>query len=203
MQPLDDCMLYADLHDTDLRRKLTVLTPVPGYCICVDLVGSTGLKGAGLGAWVTATLEAFACVRSCLYAKFPPIKSIGDALLFFIPSDAMEGETAGSLLTACCDMVGERRITAATRIAGVLCQDAYPITFMPGRPDFHGSDIDVAFRLLELAGPREVVIDQRFYDAASPPEDAALTQRFRGPWPVAIRGLNGRREVFKYVADLS
>jgi hypothetical protein len=109
MQPLDDGMLYADLHDTDLRRKLTALAPVPGYCISVDLVGSSGLKGAGLDAWVTATLQAFACVRSCLYAKFPPIKSIGDALMFFIPSAAMEGETAASLLAACCDMAVERR----------------------------------------------------------------------------------------------
>ena len=144
MQPLGDPMLYADLHDSDLARKLAALAPVPGHCICIDIVGSTGLKGAGLDAWVSATLEAFACVRSCLYAKFPPIKSIGDALMFFIPSDAMQGETAASLLTACCDMAVERQITAATRIAGVLCDEAYPITFMPGGPDYHGTDIDLS-----------------------------------------------------------
>ncbi len=63
MQPLGDAMLYADLRDADLARKLAALTPVPRYCICVDIVGSTGLKGAGLDVWVTATLEAFACVR--------------------------------------------------------------------------------------------------------------------------------------------
>lgn len=80
MQPLADPMLYADLRDADLIRKLAALTPVPGFCICVDIVGSSGLKSAGVSAWVTATLEALACVRSCLYAKFPPIKSIGDAL---------------------------------------------------------------------------------------------------------------------------
>ena len=203
MQPLGDRMLYADLHDADLPRKLAALAPVPGYCICGDIVGSTGLKGAGLAAWVTTTLEAFTCVRSCLYAKFPPIKSIGDALMFFIPLDAIQGETAASLLAASCDMAVERRITAATRIAGVLCEEAYPITFMPGRPDYHGSDIDVAFRLLELAGPREVVIDRRFYEAACHVGGAPLTQEFRGPWPVTIRGLNGRREIYKYVSDLA
>lgn len=203
MQPLDDRMLYADLHDADLPRKLTALAPVPGYCICVDLVGSTGLKGAGLDAWVKATLEAFACVHSCLYAKFPPIKSIGDALMFFIPSDAMQGETAASLLAACFDMAVERRIPAATRIAGILCKEAYPITFMAGRPDFHGSDIDVAFRLLELAGPREVVIDRRFYEAACDAGGAPLTRKFHGPWPVALRGLRGRREIYKYVSDVA
>lgn len=195
-------MLYADPHDTDLRRKLGALAPVPGYCICVDLVGSTGLKRAGLDAWVAATLEAFACVQSCLYAKFPPIKSIGDALMFFIPAETMRGESAASLLAACCDMAMEHRISTATRIAGILCEEAYPITFMAGRPDYHGRDIDVAFRLLELAGPREVVIDQRFWKAASAAGGAALTQRFRGPWPVAIRGLSDRREIYKCVADL-
>jgi class 3 adenylate cyclase len=196
-------MLYADLRDADLARKLAVLTPVPGYCICVDIVGSTGLKGAGPDVWVTTTLEAFACVRSCLYAKFPPIKSLGDALMFFIPADAMEGETAASLVAACCDMAVERRIAAETRIAGVLCEEAYPITFMPGRPDYHGSDIDVAFRLLELAGPREVVIDRRFYEAACQAGGAPLTQSFRGPWPVTIRGLSSRRDIYKYVSDFA
>lgn len=203
MRPPGDAVLYADLRDPDLSGKLAALTPVPGYCICVDIVGSTGLKGAGLDTWVTATLEAFACVRSCLYAKFPPIKSIGDALMFFIPSTAMEGESAASLLAACCDMVVERRITAATRIAGVLCEEAYPITFMPGRPDYHGSDIDTAFRLLELAGPREVVIDRRFYEAACHAGGTPWTQNFRGPWPVTIRGFSGRREIYKYVSDLA
>lgn len=203
MQPIGDAMLYADLRDADLARKLAALTPVPGYCICVDIVGSTGLKGAGLERWVTATLEAFACVRSCLYAKFPPIKSIGDALMFFIPSAATEGETAASLLAACCDMALDRRITSATRIAGVLCEEAYPITFMPGRPDYHGSDIDAAFRLLELAGPREVVIDRHFFEAAYHAVGTPLTQGFHGPWPVTIRGLSGRREIYKYVSDLA
>ncbi len=202
MQPLGDAVLYADLRDADLARKLAALTPVPGFCICLDIVGSTGLKGAGVSAWVTATLEAFACVRSCLYAKFPPIKSIGDALMFFIPSAAMQGETAASLLAACCDMAVERRIKTATRIAGVLCEEAYPITFMLGRPDYHGTDIDVAFRLLEFAGPREVVVDRRFYEAACRAGGTPLIHRFRGPWPVTIRGLSGRREIYKYVSDL-
>lgn len=57
MQPLSDRMLYADLRDADLARKLAALTPVPGYCACVDLVGCTGLKAAGLGVCVTATLD--------------------------------------------------------------------------------------------------------------------------------------------------
>jgi hypothetical protein len=195
-------MLYADLHDADLRRKLATLAPVPGYCICVDIVGSTRLKGAGLEVWVTATLEAFGCVRSCLYAKFPPIKTIGDALMFFIPSDAMQGETAASLLAACWDMAVEPRISVATRISGVLCEEAYPITFMPGRPDYHGTDIDVAFRLLELAGPREVVIEHRFYEAACDAGGTPLARDFCGPWPVAIRGVRGRCEIYKYTGAL-
>ncbi len=201
MRPLGDAMLYADLCDTDLARKLTALTPVPGYCICVDIVGSTGLKGAGLERWVT-TLEAFACVRSCLYAKFAPIKSIGDALMFFIPSADMQGETAASLLAACCDMAVERRIPTATRLAAIRCEEAYPITFMPGRVDYHGTDIDAAFRLLELAGPREVVIDGRLYEAARRAGGTRWTQGFHGPWPVTLRGLSGRREIYKYVSDL-
>lgn len=84
MRQPGDAMLYADLRDPDLQGKLAALARVRGFCICVDIVGSTGLKGAGLETWVTATLESFACVRSCLYAKFPPIKSIGDALMFFV-----------------------------------------------------------------------------------------------------------------------
>lgn len=114
----------------------------------------------------------------------------------------MEGESAASLLAACCDMVKERRIPTATRIAGVLAEEAYPITFMPGRPDYHGSDIDVAFRLLELAGPREVVIDRRLHEAAGHAGGTLLTQSFRGPWPATIRGISGRREIFRYVAEI-
>ncbi len=123
--------------------------------------------------------------------------------MFFIPSDAMQGESAASLLAGCCDMVMERRVATATRIAGVLCEEAYPVTFMPGRPDYHGSDIDFAFRLLELAGPREVVIDRRFYEAACHAGGTRLTQSFHGPSPVTIRGLSSRREIYKYAGDLA
>lgn len=203
-------MLYADLHDADLARNLAGLTAVPGYCICVDIVDSVALKERGLGTWVSATLETFACVRSCLYAKFPPIKVLGDALMFFVRCDDMRRETAASLLLACCDMVNSRGRAQATRIAGVLCRDAYPLSFMRGHPDYHGRDIDLAFRLLALAGPREVVVDGDFYDAARHGDQAvrgAVSQaalpleRFHGPWPVSIRGISGHREIFKYIAD--
>lgn len=200
-------MLYADLGDPTLGQKLAALEPVPGFCICVDIAGSTTLKSQGVPAWVGATLEAFACARGCLYGKFPPIKSLGDALMFFIPRSDMRGESAANLLAACCDMAADPRVHVATRIAGVLCEEAYPVTFIQGRPDYHGADIDLTFRLLELAGPREVVVDDRFYRAAmrSAPPGAAVVpspvpEDFHGPWPVAVRGLGAAHPIYKYVA---
>lgn len=200
-------MLYADLGDPTLGPKLAALEPVPGFCICVDIAGSTTLKSQGVPAWVGATLEAFACARGCLYGKFPPIKSLGDALMFFIPQSEMRGESAASLLAACCDMAADPRVQVATRIAGVLCAEAYPVTFIQGRPDYHGADIDLTFRLLGLAGPREVVVDDRFYQAAmrsaAPGAVRAYCpapEAFHGPWPVAVRGLHAMHRIYKYVA---
>lgn len=200
-------MLYADLGDPTLGRRLAALKPVPGFCICVDIAGSTVLKSRGVPAWVGATLDAFACARGCLYGKFPPIKSLGDALMFFIPQGELEGESATSLLAACCAMAADPRVHVATRIAGVLCQESYPVTFIQGRPDYHGADIDLTFRLLELAGPREVVVDERFYRAATDRVSSASAvvpsprpDDFYGPWPVAVRGLGAVHRIYKYVA---
>lgn len=34
MPPLGEDMVYVDLADADLRRKLATLRPVSGYCVC-------------------------------------------------------------------------------------------------------------------------------------------------------------------------
>lgn len=200
-------MLYADLGDRDLGQKLRQLAPAPGYCICVDIAHSTALKERGLSDWVTAMLRTFECVRSCLYAKFPPIKALGDALMFYIPCHDLRGETAGTLLVACRDIVNEAADVEPTRVAGVLCEEAYPVSFMRGQVDYHGSDVDLAFRLLAMAGPREVVVDRRFFDAARrayraqpSTQSGDLLGGFFGPWPLAVRGLSGYREIYKYAA---
>lgn len=66
-------MLYADLHDATLARKLAALTAVPGYRICVDILDSVALKDRSLEPWVCATLETFACVQTAVPAlKYGP-----------------------------------------------------------------------------------------------------------------------------------
>ncbi|MBI4410215.1 MAG: hypothetical protein HY561_10935 [Gemmatimonadetes bacterium] len=44
-------------------------------------------------------------------------------------------------------------------------------------------------------------IDRRFHEAAGRAGGASRIQELRGPWPVTLRGLSGRRDIFKYIGD--
>jgi hypothetical protein len=161
-----------------LPERLSELKPTPGYCIFIDIVDSVGLKDKGLYAWCAGTCNVIGKSRAWLSALGPseeggdgkqwgllPLKITGDCIMFYIPANLMPHDA--SVLTIFESLRSTIREPVypgcELRIAVTFCEDAYPITFVKGMNDIYGKDIDLTARLLDKAGPQEIVMNYDFY----------------------------------------
>src|SRR5260370_42020617 len=83
-------MLLFDPNDPALKAKILSLQPSTGYCIFIDVVGSTKVKDETLPQWASRIYNTFTLARSFLPLQFQPLKGIGDALMFYITEDDLE-----------------------------------------------------------------------------------------------------------------
>ncbi|MBU6401112.1 MAG: hypothetical protein KGS61_12395 [Verrucomicrobia bacterium] len=190
--------LYFDPRDRELNSKMQALQPTPGYCIVVDIVGSTAVKDSSVQDWAVFIHNAFQYTLSFLSSSFVPLKSIGDCLMFFISQDRMlaNHETALHFFSGLCRVAAaEDPLFSDVKISAVFCQHAYEITFIPGTEDVYGKDIDLTMRLLAKAGSREILMNEGFvqqvrgdYAVAANPDQYREVQRIVGPWPEAMKG---------------
>src|SRR6266481_7816878 len=88
--------LYFSLNDPHIMRKIECIEPVPGFCIVVDMVGSTDLSFDAPKKWLSRTHDAFALARAHLN-QFQPLKTIGDALMYYIPETEMSQKSVQPL----------------------------------------------------------------------------------------------------------
>jgi class 3 adenylate cyclase len=199
--------LLINPHDPELKTKVELLAKTPGLCIFIDIAGSTAMKASNLKQWVAKIHNCFANARTFLPHQFTPIKSIGDALMYYVEEpDLLESEYK---LLQVYDGLWKFVTEAGpefpdVKVGAAWCDDVYPITFLPGKLDYYGIDIDLTARLQAIAGSKEVVIDQRFHQKVI--EDWTLIgnseqfespKRLTGPEDVALKGIPGKVTVYR------
>ena len=200
--------LFFDPSDPDLRAKMDALKPTPGYCILVDIVGSTAMKDDSLLQWAPKIHNAFANTMSFLSPSIRPLKSIGDELMFYVSSETLSllSETPLNLYAGLYSVAGELDpLYTAVKVAIAYCESAYRLSFLPGTEDVYGKDIDLTARLLSKACPRDVIMNETFVNMVkeslrtkgSNRDQFAEVNRIEGPFPTQLAGFAAPVNIFK------
>lgn len=150
-----------------LKNEIASLQPAAGYCIFIDSVGSTALKDSEPRIWLSRLHDIFALAKTYL-KEFQPLKTIGDAIMYYIAEEELNAndQTALTLHLGLCFLVQETAaVFGQSKAAIAHCKDAYRVTFVPGTEDIYGKDIDLSARLLSVAQPGEIIMNERFATA--------------------------------------
>jgi class 3 adenylate cyclase len=201
--------LLFDVKEThNLRLKIEELQPVPGYCIMVDMVASTAAKDAELSSWLSRTHDCFALVKSKL-SNFTPLKSMGDALMYYIRESELRKDNGNPLKTIFLPLCfaiqePEKDMFGRTKIAVAYCQHAYEVTFLKDTYDIYGKDIDLTARLLSVASEEEIVMNEPFVEQVRADFKESSIQstypdvpRIKGPWPQRFKGFEKEVHIYK------
>jgi class 3 adenylate cyclase len=191
----------------NLKTQIDNLQPTPGYCIFIDSVGSTALKDNEPRVWLSRLHDIFALAKAYL-KEFQPLKTIGDALMYYIPETEMKAKNqkALDLHLGLCFLVQEKttEVFGRTKAAIAHCQEAYCVTFVPGTEDIYGKDIDLTARLLSIAQPGEIMMNERFatqvvaeYKVAPAPGDIPDVEKIMGPWRHRFKGFTNDVNIYK------
>ena len=199
-----ECLLI-DANDPKLTEKVEALKPTPGLCIFLDITGSTAMKSAGIKEWVSKIYNCFENSKGFL-SKFQPVKSIGDALMFYVEEvDLAKRLTPLQAYDALWQIATETGAEFPNvKIGAVWCEDVYAITFLPGSRDYYGIDIDMTARIQHEAKSREVAIDARFHDrvmhsynAIGNQEQFESVRKLRGPEELELKGIPGKVTIYR------
>jgi class 3 adenylate cyclase len=157
--------LWINPNNPELRCHVDSLQATPGYCVLIDIAGSTAMKQQGIRQWIAFINNCFANARAFL-DPFPPLKSIGDALMYYIELSDLRraGYTALQIFDGLWKVATDADPQfPEVKIGASRCEQAYALTFWRDNQDYYGIDIDMTARLQSHAQNREVVIEQRFY----------------------------------------
>ncbi|MGB7291042.1 MAG: hypothetical protein WBD99_02575 [Thermodesulfobacteriota bacterium] len=197
---------WIDPNDPNLKASVDALPATPGYCIFIDIAGSTRMKQQGIHRWVALIHNCFAIAR-CFLHPFPPIKGIGDALMFYIeaPDLAWTGYSPLRLFDGLWEMAANPDpLYPDVKIGAARCEHVYSMTFLRGNQDYYGIDIDLTAQLQSLAHAREVVIERRLYEAITAnylsignKEQFESYRALTGPIQVELKGISEVVEVFR------
>jgi len=182
------CVTSFYAGDNRLLGNRDGLKPTPGYCIFIDMADSVALmEEQGLWVWVDTMYNIISPAMAWLrdldqktgnvesdssFVKptgLPPLKIIGDCLMFYIPMRSMpQGADALTIFDALLNVI---RVPMALgsdvrpelHVAVTWCEHAFEVTFEEQREDIHGNDINLAARLVKEAGPQELVMNAGFY----------------------------------------
>ena len=200
--------LLIDPQDRDLRARIEALRKTPGICIFIDITGSTAMKCSNLTTWVAKIHNCFANAHTFVPMEFKPIKSIGDALMYYIEETDLLAARHNAL------QIYDDLWQIATdrgpefpevKIGACWCEDVFPITFLQGNRDYYGIDIDLTVRLQAMADTREVVIDFRLHErvmrdyqaAGNREEDFVSVRRLVGPEKVSPKGIPDKVLIYR------
>jgi class 3 adenylate cyclase len=211
--------LYFDPNDSATVERLRALKPQPGYCVFIDIVESTEMKDRGLPEWARAFSNVFENTRAFL-AHSAPLKSLGDALMYYTPEGVLSGPVTGPLAVNPAGAEAHRLFQALVsvardpdplyervKVAVAYCSDAYPLTFVKDREDIYGKDIDLTARLLGRANPRDIVMNEPFVQRLRAARDVLgdvecpEVKRIVGPWPERFKGFKIPVPIYKLSAS--
>ncbi|MCK4815575.1 hypothetical protein KA005_07390 [bacterium] len=203
----EEMILLIDPNDPELSKKIKNLKPTYGFCIFIDIVGSTELKDEGLSKWIMLIYNTFANINSFLFSKFQPIKSIGDALMYFISESEMKEETPLTLYDALVNIINSNEpYFKKIKIGVTYCKEAYNITFIKDNKDIYGKDIDLTARLASIAESQEIIMNSDFVKKIRDEYDKILNKhqfpdvpKIVGPWPQKFKGFKDKVEIFKTI----
>lgn len=199
--------LFIDPDNPNMETLINDLNPTFGYCFFIDMVDSTGLKDERLSKWIIYTYNTFANISTFLFSKFKPLKSLGDALMFFIPEREMGDETPLTLYDGLVKIIySDEPYFKPVKIGAAFCREAYEITFMRDYPDIYGKDIDLTARLLSKAESQEIIMNTEFVERVRRNYSQIANQhqfpdvpRINGPVLERFRGFRNKVEIFKTI----
>ena len=203
--------LIIDPADPNLMNAVRSLSTTPGYCIFIDIVGSTAMKQRDIHEWVALIHNCFA--NSTMFLNvFRPLKSIGDELMFFIEDRdlATTGETPLQIYDGLYQVATDMSSAfPPTKIVAAYCTSVYPMTFIRGTRDYYGIDVDRAARLKSIKPrprERELVIDSEMYLRVKSHYDASGNQHqfssflaLKGPAEHHAKGIPQPLQVYRTV----
>ncbi len=166
--------MFFDANDPDLKQKIDALPATPGFCVFLDIVGSTALKDQSLHRWAALIHNTFANIAAFPPLDGMPLKCLGDALMFYIPERilASKRENALTLFAGIVHVLQDRNPLFREIKAAAVRGTAYELSFVRGQPDFYSKDIDLCARLLSISKARRVVMNDSLVEAINSDYDA-------------------------------
>jgi hypothetical protein len=161
--------LLIDANNTNLKAEVDALKTVPGYCIFIDIVGSTALKQKNIYEWIASIHNAFSNTTMFLN-DFSPLKGIGDELMYYIEESNLNQNSPLQLFDALFKIANETSLLfPSVKIVASYCTSVYAMTFIQGTNDYYGIDVDRAARLKQscikpILKEKEVIIDEQMYE---------------------------------------
>lgn len=196
--------------NSEYFKRVRQLKPTPGYCILIDIVGSTVLKREASEKWITQMKQIFDDIRQVMnFTSF--FKSIGDCFMCFIRDADFQKNgvnNANVLADRICDLINMQMLNSSChQIKAALVYshaDCYELSFIKDTADIYGNGIDLAFRLLSLANENEVLMNYEAYervktlfDEKDPDREYQSKMHFQGPWRQSVKGFADAIEIYK------
>lgn len=165
------------------------------------------MKCSTMTEWVAKIHNCFANSAAYLPPQFIPIKSIGDALMYYIEVSDLQksGYSPLQIYDGLWQLATEKGPEFPdVKIGAAWCEEVYPITFFAGNRDYYGIDIDLTARLQSLANSKEVVIDSRLqgkvtsdFHQTGNQDDFVSVKKLKGPEKVAPKGIPHDVEIYR------
>jgi class 3 adenylate cyclase len=200
------CLLIS-LNNPNLKADVEALAKTPGICIFIDITGSTQMKCSSLKEWIAKIHNCFANAATIMPPQFTPIKSIGDALMYFIEDQDLRssGYSPMQIYDGLWHLATETGSEFPdVKIGAAWCEEVYPITFFAGNRDYYGIDIDLTARLQSMANSKEVVIDSRLrdkvfenYSKAGNRDQFVGVRKLEGPEEVLPKGIPHTVQIYR------
>ena len=165
--------LYVWPATNNIGNKITSTPKMPGFCIFIDIVGSTALKDKPVFEWVSILNNTFMNIKTNHTNLVYPLKGIGDEFMFYIPNDQLDRNNRGApyldLFLALVGTINDvENMPYGDQLKDVkihagYCEDAYPFSFVENSMDIYGKDIDLVARLGKKVESKQLIINEQFY----------------------------------------
>jgi len=188
-----------DPNSPQFKQFFDLPEPTPGYCLLVDIVASTALKDQDFKTWMTLIYNTFRNIETFLPPPLRPLKGLGDSLMFFVSEADLSAhhENALTVFHGLAGVLRDRSRFFCELKAAAVYGEAYEITFLRGHEDVYGKDIDLTARLLELAGPSQIVMNAAFVAAVR--RNYGDQIKMMGPKHESVKGFSTPVEFFRWV----
>jgi hypothetical protein len=194
---------FINCNNQNLVNEINALSPTAGFCLFIDISGSTKLKDFCRSNWVLKIMNTFNLTRTFLGDAWPPVKSIGDELMIWVNEGKINPVT---IFNGLVNQINEPTSSfQPVKISLCHCCDSFEMTFFKDKPDVYGKDIDLTARLMQKAEESEIVMNERYYkllindptvkdNLAANPE----IKRIVGPEVTTLKGFEGKVSYYKW-----